>query len=77
MKHNTVDVYFYVNNKQQPELINTIANSISGIAGVKKAEVNPRIRQLLAVEYDPGQITGSSLVNYMKQSGYQAAMVGM
>jgi copper chaperone CopZ len=77
MKHNTVDVYFYVNNKQQPELLDTIANCIASVAGVKKAGINPRVKQLLAVEYDPSQVAGSELVKFMKKSGYSAAMVGM
>jgi hypothetical protein len=77
MKHHTVDVYFYVSNKQQPELMDTIVNSIARLSGVKKAGINPHVKQLLAVEYDPSQVAGSALVKYMKKSGYSAAMVGM
>lgn len=77
MKHNTVDVYFYVNNKQQPDLIDNMANSIAKLSGVKNASISPRVKQLLAVAYDPQQISGSALVKYVKQSGYPAAMVGM
>lgn len=77
MKQKSVDVYFYVNNKQQPELIGNMANTIAKLAGVKKASISPRVKQLLAVEYDPNQLSGNTLVKFVKQSGYPAAMVGM
>ncbi len=77
MKHNTVDVYFYVNTRQQPELIGKMASTIAKLAGVKKASISPRVKQLLAVEYDPNQLSGNALVKFVKQSGYPAAMVGM
>ena len=77
MKQNTVDVYFYVSNKQQPELIDHMVRTIAKLTGVKKASVSPRVKQLLAVEYDPNLVSGNALVKYVKQSGYPAAMVGM
>jgi hypothetical protein len=77
MQKNTVDVYFYVNNKQKTYTIDTIASCIAGIAGVLKTSVSPRVSRLLAVQYDPSQVSSSSLAKFIQASGYQAAMVGM
>lgn len=77
MKDKTVDVYFYVTNQRQPELMRAVADNVAQVAGVKKAGISPRMQQLLAVEYNPDQISGSALVKFMRKSGYQAAMVGM
>jgi len=77
MKNKTVDVYFYVTNQRQPELMRAVADNVAQVAGVKKVGISPRIQQLLAVEYNPDQVSGSALMKLMRKSGYQAAMVGM
>ena len=77
MKDKTVDVYFYVTNQTQPELMRAVADNVEQVAGVKKAGISPRMQQLLAVEYNPDEVSSSALVKFMRKSGYQAAMIGM
>lgn len=77
MKSNTVDVYFYVSLDQKTELLDDLANRLTQLPGVKKANINPRMPRLLDVVYDADQLTGNDLAHYVKESGYPAAMVGM
>jgi len=75
MKAKTVDVYFYVSLDQRSELLDELAIKLSKLEGVTKASINPRTPRLVDVAFNPDLLSGSKLVNYVKQSGYPAAMV--
>jgi hypothetical protein len=77
MKCNTIDLLVYVGREQQAERLGVLARKLVQLGGVIKANVNPYVRGLLDVEYDPMQLSGSELVNYVKQDGCAAVLVGM
>jgi len=77
MKSNTVDVFIYVQAKVKPDIITNALAKIASVAGVVKASVNPKVKHLLAVEYDPAYTSGKALLNIARENGCSAALVGM
>ena len=77
MKSNTVDVFIYVQAKEKPEIVSNVLAKIAEIAGVVKASINPRVKHLLAIEYNPEYVSGRAILNIVRQSGCTASLVGM
>jgi hypothetical protein len=77
MSANTVDVLIYVQAKVNPDIVTNMVKRISEVAGVVKASINPKVKHLLAVEYDPCNITGRAILNIARQDGVNATLVGM
>lgn len=77
MKTNIVDVYIYVQSKDKPEIISNLLIKLGKIAGVEKAVINPRIKQLLAVKYNPGHVSAYTILSTVKQDGYKVSLVGL
>jgi len=77
MKNNTVDVLIYVQAKVKPDIITNVVNIIGSVAGVAKASINPKVKHLLSVEYDPAFTSGKAILNIARQNGCNAALVGM
>ena len=77
MKTNTVDVFIYVQAKVKPDIISNVVGKIGSLAGVVKASINPKVKHLLAVEYDPAFTSGKAILNIARQNGCSAALVGM
>lgn len=50
---------------------------ISQIGGVKKVEGNRHVKSIVDIEYDPQLISGSAIVNQIKQQGAQVALIAM
>ena len=74
---NIIDVFVYIHSKGMPEVISNVAEHISHVTGVATASVHPKVKQLLAVEYDPAHISGKQIMNIIKQNGCSGFLVGM
>ena len=77
MKNTTVDVYVYLVSMSNPALISGLINKVSQLAGVVKANINPKIKSVLAVEYDPKHISGSTILKFINQNGHNGALIGL
>ena len=77
MKSNNVDVLIYVQSIDKPDVINSTVTKIAELSGVVKANINPKIKQLLAVEYNPNHISGSTILNIVRSNGCNASLVGL
>lgn len=54
-----------------------INNIISQIDGVKSVISNKHVKSIVDIEYDPQLVSGSTIVNQIKQQGAQAALIAM
>ena len=54
-----------------------INNTISQINGVKNVENNKHVKSIVDIEYDPQLVSGSAIVNQIKQQGAQVALIAM
>ena len=54
-----------------------INNIISKIAGVKSVEGNKHVESIVDIEYDPQRVSGSTIIDQIKQQGAQAALIAM
>ena len=77
MKNNTVDLYIYVPSRENNEATADIANIANHITGVVKAKVNQRVKQLMEVEYNPGDISSQAILSAVRQRGNTASLIGM
>ena len=77
MKSNNVDVLIYVQSKDNPDIVNSTVTKIAELSGVIQANINPNIKQILAVEYDLNHISGSAILNVARSNGCTASLVGL
>ena len=77
MKSNNVDVFIYVQSADNPDVVNSTVTKIAELSGVIKANINPKIKQILAVEYDPNHISGGAILNVVRNNGCTASLVGL
>jgi len=74
--NNAVGIVVHINEKLQHEQINMLETSLGSDAGVKEARINRERSHLMLVDYMPGVITAREVVNYIKNKGYNAVLVG-
>lgn len=77
MKNNSVNVFIYIQSRIDPNIVSEMATKIGQITGVNKANVNPKLKRLLAVEYNPQSISADALLDVVEKNGYHGALVGM
>lgn len=56
---------------------NSISQFVSRIDGVRNVESNKHVKSIVDIEYDPQLISGSAIVNQIKQQGAQVALIAM
>lgn len=74
--NNHVGIVVHINEKLEQEQINHLETSLGSDAGVKEARINRERSHLMLVDYMPGVITAREVVNYIKNKGYNAVLVG-
>lgn len=67
----------YLQAKVKPEIVANVASNIGKLSGVMKTSINPRVKHLLAVEYDPNRVSGGAILKTARESGCSASLVGM
>jgi len=77
MKTNLVDVFIYVKPQFNRRSISQLANNLMNTVGVQSAGINPYVKQLLAIKYNPETVSAHELLNKAKRNGVQASLVGM
>jgi len=77
MKTNTVDVYIYVTSKGLRDIASIVVEQLTSVVGVAGVSINKRIKDLLAIKYDPESVTAIKLLNVLKENGHSAFLVGM
>jgi len=77
MRKNNVDILIYMQAKVKPEIVSSVVARIGELAGVAKTSINPKVKHLLAVEYDPDHVSGGTILNVVRESGCTASLVGM
>lgn len=75
--NNPVSIVVHINEELQQEQIERLETSLGSDAGVKKVHVNRNRRHLILVDYMPGVIHARQVINYVKNKGYNAVLVGM
>jgi len=71
-----VGIVIHINDVLQHEQINKLENSLGSDAGVKEARINRDRSHFMLVDYMPGVVTARQVINYVKNRGYNAVLVG-
>lgn len=77
MQSNKVDVLIYMQANNTPELVSSAVTKIGELAGVIKARINPKIKYVLDVQYNPNYVSGGTILNVARKSGCSATLVGL
>jgi len=75
-KNNPVGIVIHINEKLEQEQISKLETSLGSDSGVKQARINRDRSHLMLVDYMPGIITAREVINYVKNKGYNAVLVG-
>ena len=73
---NHVGIVIHINDELQQEQISKLENSLGSDAGVKEARINRDRSHFMLVDYMPSIVTARQVINYVKNKGYNAVLVG-
>lgn len=71
-----VEIIVHINDKLQSTQINNLESSLSNNNGITNARFNPTRNHLMRVDYMPSVVSAREVLGYVKNHGYQAALVG-
>ncbi|MCG6938592.1 MAG: heavy-metal-associated domain-containing protein [Gammaproteobacteria bacterium] len=74
---NPVGIVVHIDEELQQEQIDKLETSLGSDAGVQKVHVNRKRKHLILVDYMPSVIHARQVINYVKNKGYTAVLVGM
>jgi len=77
MNHKLVDVLIYIHKGADAGLVASVARQLARMSGVIMASVNPRVKRLISVKYDPDQLSGASVLQDIQKNGCTASLIGM
>lgn len=77
MKTASIDVYIYITSKEWFKFESEITGQLSQLAGVTNVSVNPKIRDLLMVRYEPDNISALKILSAFRKNGHSGSLVGM
>ena len=77
INNNPVGIVVHINEELQQEQIEKLETSLGSDAGVKKVHINRSRKHLILVDYIPGIIHARQVIDYVKNKGYNAVLVGM
>ena len=73
---NPVGIVIHIKDELQQEQISKLENSLGSDAGVKEARINRDRNHFMLVDYMPSIVTARQVINYVKNKGYNAVLVG-
>lgn len=73
---NPVGIVIHIKDELQQEQISKLENSLGSDAGVKEARINRDRSHFMLVDYMPSIVTARQVINYVKNRGYNAVLVG-
>lgn len=68
--------YLYAPSRNEADVV-VMNNSISQLNGVKNVASNKHVKSIVDIEYDPQSISGSTIVNHIKQQGAHVALIAI
>lgn len=71
-----VEIVLHINENLKIEQINHLESLLCSDNGVTDARVNLKRNHLMLVDYIPGLVTAQEVVNYVRDYGYRAELVG-
>ena len=71
-----VNIVVHINEELQQEQIDMLETSLGSDAGIKDVRVNRKRKHLMLVDYLPGIIPARQVLDYVKNKGYNAVLVG-
>jgi hypothetical protein len=75
-KNHPVGIVVHINEELQQEQISKLETSLGSDSGIKGARINRDRKHLMLVDYLPSVITARQVVNYVRNKGYNAVLVG-
>ena len=74
--NNSAGIVVHISEDLQHEQISMLETSLGNDEGVKTARINRDRKHLMLVDYMPGVITAKQVISYIRNKGYNAALVG-
>ena len=71
-----VEIVLHINENLEIEQINHLESLLCSDDGVTDARVNLKRNHLMLVDYVPGLVTAREVLNYVRNYGYRAKLVG-
>jgi hypothetical protein len=75
--NNPVGIVVHIDEELQQDQIEKLETSLGSDAGVQRVHVNRQRKHLILVDYIPSVIHARQVINYVKNKGYNAVLVGM
>ena len=75
--NNPVGIVIHIDEELQQDQISMLETSLGSDAGVQKVHVNRNRKHLILVDYIPSIIRAKEVIDYVKNKGYHAILVGM
>jgi hypothetical protein len=76
MKNNIVDVNVYIVSKSKEDVISDLVFNMNNLTGIINANVNKNVKRVLDIKYDPKLVSGSGIVNFIRNNNCTGALVG-
>lgn len=77
MENKTVDVMIYIKRGTDYDQVDSVAKRLARTPGIIMTHVNPRIKRLINVTYDPDLLSSRMILQGVKQNTSMASLVGM
>lgn len=74
--NNSAGIVVHISEELQNEQINMLESSLGNDEGVNTVRINRDRKHLMLVDYMPGVVTARQVINYVRNKGYNAALVG-
>ena len=74
--NNHVGIVVHINEDLEHEQITSLETSLGNDEGVKEARINRQRSHLMLVDYLPTVISARQVLNYIRNKGYNAVLVG-
>ena len=68
--------YLYAPSGNEADAV-VLSKAVSQLNGVKNVASNKHVKSIVDIEYDPQSISGSTIVNHIKQQGAHVALIAM
>lgn len=75
-KNNHAGIVVHINEELQHEQISNLEASLGNDSGIKEARINRDKSHFMLVDYMPNIVNAREVVNYVKNKGYNAVLVG-
>ena len=74
--NSSVGIVVHISEDLHQEQISMLESSLGNDEGVTQARVNRNRKHLMLVDYLPGVVTARQVLDYVRNKGYNAALVG-